>query len=339
MRAAIFHENGGPEVVRVEQVDVPVPGPGDVRVRVGASSLNHLDLWARRGLPGVPMPHIGGSDMAGVVDAVGEGVDDMATGSRAVVDPSLHFESYEQQARGQRALPRFGVIGEHTQGGHAEYAVVPAANLVALPDRVAFETAAAAGLAYVTAWRGLTTRGRVRMGDRVLVTGASGGVSTAAVQIARHVGAEVYAVTSGADNVARIRELGADVVYDRTAGDWSEALWTDTDREGVDLVLDSVGEATWDACVRALAVGGRLVTYGATTGPRGEQDIRRVFWKQLSILGTTMGSPSEFREVMALVFEGTLEPAIAEILPLEETRRGHELLEAGSVFGKLVVRP
>lgn len=339
MRAAIFHENGGPEVVRVEDVDLPEPGPGEVRVRVSASSLNHLDLWARRGLPGVPMPHIGGSDIAGVVDAVGEGVEAERTGLRVVVDPSLHFEFYEHPARGQRALPRFGVIGEHTQGGHAEYAVVPDANLVALPEGVAFETAAAAGLAYVTAWRGLRTRGRVQKGDRVLVTGASGGVATAAVQIARHLGAEVYAVTSGADNVARVRELGADVVYDRTAANWSRALWTDTDKEGVDVVLDSVGEAGWDGCIRALAVGGRLVTYGATTGPRGEQDIRRVFWKQLSILGTTMGSPSEFREVMALVFGGALRPAVAEMLELEETRRGHELLEAGSVFGKLVIRP
>jgi NADPH:quinone reductase-like Zn-dependent oxidoreductase len=335
----MFHENGGPEVVGVEDVDVPEPGPGEARVRVNASSLNHLDLWARRGLPGVPMPHIGGSDIAGVVDAVGEGVDAERIGGRVVVDPSLHFESFEHRARGQRALPRFGVIGEHTQGGHAEYAVVPESNLVTLPDGVAFETAAAAGLAYVTAWRGLMTRGRLRNGDRVLVTGASGGVSTAAVQIALHRGAEVYAVTSGADNVARVEELGADVVYDRTAGDWSKALWADTDKEGVDVVLDSVGELTWDACIRALAVGGRLVTYGATTGPRGAQDIRRVFWKQLSILGTTMGSPGEFRDVMALVFEGALQPAIAEILPLEGTRRGHELLEAGSVFGKLVIRP
>lgn len=339
MRAAIFYEHGGPEVVRVEQVSAPEPGPGEVRVRVGASSLNHLDLWARRGLPGVPMPHIGGSDVAGVVDAVGEGVKDVATGSRVVVDPSLHFESYEHQARGQRALPRFGVIGEHTQGGHAEYAVVPAANLVALPDGVAFETAAAAGLAYVTAWRGLMSRARVGTGDRVLVTGASGGVSTAAIQIARHVGAEVYAVTSGADNVARVRKLGADVVYDRSAGDWSKALWAETNKEGVDVVMDSVGEATWDRCVRALAVGGRLVTYGATTGPRAALDLRRVFWKQLSILGTTMGSPGEFRDVMALVFDGALTPAIADTLPLEETRRGHELLEAGAVFGKLVVKP
>ncbi len=173
----------------------------------------------------------------------------------------------------------------------------------------------------------------------MLVTGASGGVATAGVQIARRLGAEVYAVTSGAENVTRVRDLGAHVAYDRTAGDWSRALWADTDKEGVDVVLDSVGEASWEACVRALAVGGRLVTYGATTGSRGEQDIRRVFWKQLSVLGTTMGSPTEFREVMALVFEGALRPVIAEVLTLDETRRGHELLEAGGVFGKLVIKP
>ncbi len=339
MKAAIFHENGGPEVIRTESVDTPAPGPGEVRIRVGASSLNHLDLWARKGLPGVPMPHIGGSDIAGEVDAVGEGVARALLADRVVVDPSLNFSWYEAQAKDQRALPRFGVIGEHTQGGHADYAIVPSDNLVALPEAVSYRTAAAAGLAYVTAWRGLISRGGVQAGDRVLVTGASGGVSTAAIQIARLVGATVFAVTSGPDNVARVAALGADRVYDRLTTDWSRALHADTDKAGVDVVLDSVGGPMWTPCVRALAAGGRLVTYGATSGPESQQDIRRVFWKQLSILGTTMGNRAEFVAVMERVFAGALEPVVADVLDLDGVSSGHERLEQGGVFGKLVVEP
>lgn len=326
-------------MLRVEDVAMPEPGPGEARIRVRASSLNHLDVWCRRGLPGVPLPHIGGSDIAGEVERVGPNVDAGLVGTRVVVDPSLNFSWYETPARDQPEHPRFAVIGEHTQGGHAEYAVVPADNLVSLPSSVPHRVAAAAGLAFVTAWRGLTTRGRVRPGERVLITGASGGVSTAAVQVAKHLGATVFAVTSGEENVQRVEALGADHVYDRLADDWPVRLHGDTGKAGVDVVLDSVGSPVWEACVRALAAGGRLVTYGATAGAAGQQDLRRVFWKQLSILGTTMGSPGEFREVMGLVFEGTLVPTVADVLRLEDVRHGHELLEQGAVFGKLVVEP
>jgi NADPH:quinone reductase-like Zn-dependent oxidoreductase len=339
MRAAIFHETGGPEVITVEDVPIPEPGPDEVRVRVRASSLNHLDLWARRGLPGVPMPHIGGSDISGTVEVAGGGAGEELIGARVVVDPSLNFVWYERQARDRQGLERFGVIGEHTQGGFAEYAVVPASNVLRLPNPVPFEVAAAAGLCHVTAWRGLVTRAAVQAGDRVLITGGSGGVATAALSIALHLGADVYVVTSGPVNVERVQAMGAERVYDRLSGDWASALWNDTEKTGVDVAFDSVGASAWDACIRSLAVGGRLVTYGATTGPEGRQDIRRVFWKQLSILGTTMGGPSEFRAVMSLVFDGTLRPVIADTLTLEEVSHGHRLLEEGEVFGKLVVRP
>jgi NADPH:quinone reductase-like Zn-dependent oxidoreductase len=339
MKAAIFHENGGPEVIRTETVPTPAPGPDEVLIRVHASSLNHLDLWARRGLPGVPMPHIGGSDIAGAVEAVGERVSRELLVDRVVVDPSLNFSWYEAQAKDQRGRLRFGVIGEHTQGGHAEYALVPAENVVPLPESTSFRTAAAAGLAYVTAWRGLTTRAGVRAGDRVLITGASGGVAIAAVQIAKHLGATVYAITSGKRNVDRVAALGADVAYDRLSEDWAAALHADTGKAGVDVVLDSVGGPMWSACIRALAAGGRLVTYGATAGPESHQDIRRIFWKQLSILGTTMGSPREFRDVMRLVFDGVLEPVVDDVLSLDQVKEGHERLERGEVFGKLVIEP
>lgn len=342
MRAALFSEYGPPGVVSVQEVPIPQPGPGEVRVKVGASSLNHLDLWVRRGLPiETPMPHIGGSDIAGTVDAVGPGVTGVEAGLRVVVDPSLNYDWYQGQDQGEGIPSRpMRLLGEHTQGGFAEYVTVPAANLLALPPDFPFEAAAAAGLVFVTAWRGLITRARLRAGERVLVTGASGGVSTAAIQIAKMAGATVYAVTSGPENVARVRELGADLVYDRTrVTDFSRELWRDTGKRGVHVALDAVGEAVWPQCLKALGVGGRLVSYGATTGARGSTEIRVVFWKQLSILGSTMGTPAEFREVMRLVFEGRLKPVIHEVLPLDQAARAHEMLEGGGVFGKLVLVP
>jgi NADPH:quinone reductase-like Zn-dependent oxidoreductase len=341
MRAAVFSEYGGPEVVEIQDVPVPEPGPGEVRIRVEAASMNHLDLWVRRGLPiESPMPHIGGADIAGTVDALGPGVIGVPEDVPVVVDPSMGYEWYHVGSRGDRfRAPRLRLLGEHTQGGFAEYAVVPAANLLQRPDGFSAAEAAAAGLVFVTAWHGLITRGRLEAGERVLITGASGGVATAAIQVAKMAGATVYAVTSGTENVRRVEELGADVVYDRTRVDFSREAWADTGKKGVHVVFDAVGELVWPQCLKALGVGGRLVTYGATTGARGSTEIRVVFWKQLSILGSTMGSPGEFRRVMRLVFEGRLAPVIHQVLPLADARKAHELLEGGKVFGKLVLEP
>jgi NADPH:quinone reductase-like Zn-dependent oxidoreductase len=341
MRAAIFDDFGGPEVIEIRSVPIPEPGAGEVRVKVEAAAMNHLDLWVRRGLPiETPMPHIGGSDLAGVVDAVGPGAEEVPLGTRVVVDPSLGYDWYEGQRRGPAFEdPSFRIIGEHTQGGFAEYAVVPARNLLEIPDDVSAETAAAAGLVFVTAWRALMDRGALRAGERVLITGASGGVGSAAIQIAVRAGAKVFALTGGAEKVERARALGAHVVYDRHEVDFSREVWRDTEKRGVHVVFDTVGEEIWPLALRALSVGGRLVTSGATTGSRGVTEIRLVFWKQLSIMGSTMGTPREFREVMRLVFDGALEPVIHEIMPLDDARRAHELLEAGKVFGKLVLVP
>lgn len=339
MKAAVYSEPGGPEVIRVAEVPAPVAGPGEVRVRVRAASVNHLDLWVRRGLAArPPMPHVGGADAAGEVESLGPGVDPAWRGARVVVDPSLDYEWYE---RGVRApgVPRFRLLGEHTAGAFAELCVVPAANLVRLPPDVSFETAAAAGLVTVTAWRAIVTRAGLRSGETVLITGASGGVSTMAVQIARGLGARVLALTRGPERARRVRELGAHVVYDRASGDWAGELWTDTGKRGVDVALDSVGQALWPALVRSLAARGRLVSYGATTGGDAATDLRQVFWKQLSILGTTMGDPGEYRAAMERVFAGALRPVIQGVLPLERLREAHELLESGRVFGKLVVTP
>jgi NADPH:quinone reductase-like Zn-dependent oxidoreductase len=306
---------------------------------VRATALNHLDLWVRRGLPiETTMPHIGGSDIAGEVESVGPGVAPALVGTRVVVDPCLGYDWYDTRPRGPSFRdPQLRLIGEHTDGGFAEYVVVPEANLLELPEHVTFERAAAAALASVTAWHAVVTQARLRPGDAVLVTGASGGVSTMAIQIARHAGATVHALTSGPGNVARVAALGADHVYDRLDGDWARVLRRETGGRGVDAIVDSVGEALFADLLRSLAVRGRLVCYGATTGSRGTLDLRHLFWKQLEILGSTMGSPAEFRDAMGLVFSGVIEAPIHEVRPLDEARQAHEMLEAGGVFGKIVL--
>lgn len=341
MRAAIFEDFGGPDVVKIQKVPIPEPGPGEVRIKVEAAAMNHLDLWVRRGLPiETPMPHIGGSDIAGVVDAVGPGADEVPIGTRVVVDPSLDYSWYDGQDRGESfEEPPFRIIGEHTQGGFAEYTVVPAANLLEIPDGFSSTDAAAAGMVFVTAWRALVKRGRLRAGESVLITGASGGVGTAAVQVARRAGARVFAVTGGVESVTRTQALGADIVYDRFEVDFSREVWRDTYKRGVNVVFDTVGEEIWPECLRALSRGGRLVTSGATTGSRGVTELRLVFWKQLEIMGSTMGTPTEFREVMRLVFDGVFEPVVQEVMPLSDAARAHEILEEGQIIGKLVLVP
>jgi NADPH:quinone reductase-like Zn-dependent oxidoreductase len=340
MKAAIFHEYGDPDVVRIEDVPMPEPGPGGVRLQVAAAALNHLDLWVRRGLPiETTMPHIGGSDIAGVVDALGPDVSGVAVEDRVVVNPSLWCGECEWCRRGEQPLcVHYRILGEHTQGGFAEYVVVPARNLLRVPPGYPLETAAAAVLSFLTAWRGLKSRARLQSGESVLVTGASGGVATAAIRLAKHLRARVYAVTT-TDNVERVRALGADVVYDRGKEDFAKSVWRDTQKRGVDVVFDSVGATTWPQVVRSAARAGRIVVYGATTEPQLTTDARLLFWKQLEILGTTMSTHAEFEEVMRLVFGGAVEPVIDVVWPLERAREAHERLEGGVQFGKIVLVP
>ncbi len=340
MRAAIFHEHGGPDVIRIEDVARPSPGPGEVLLEVRAAALNHLDLWLRRGLPiQTTMPHIGGSDVTGTVRELGSAVTGIEPGTLVVVDPSLPCEQCEWCARGEQSVCiDYRILGEHTQGGFADFAVAPAANLYRVPEGYDPVRAAAAPLAYLTAWRALKTRARLQPGETVLVTGASGGVASAAIQIARFLRARVFALTT-AENLERVRALGADLVYDREQGDYGKQLWRDTGKRGVDVLLDSVGSATWQTNLRCLARLGRLVVYGATTGHLAETDLRQVFWKQLEIIGTTMATRSEFREVMDLVFGGQLQPVVDCVLPLTEARAAHERLEQGAQFGKIVLVP
>lgn len=340
MFAAFFRRHGAPEVMETGEAPEPVAASGTVVVAVRAVALNHLDLWVRRGIPGLALdlPHIGGSDVAGVIDEIGPGVEGWKAGDRVVLNPSLWCGDCEWCQRGEHPLcVDFKILGEHVAGGTAERVRVAATNLFRIPDAFDFRTAAAAPLVYQTAWRALKTRGALREGETVLITGASGGVSTAAVQIARLLGATVLAVTSGPINVERVRDLGADAVFDRLEGDFAAGVKERTDGRGVDLVLDSVGEAIWPQCLRCLSRLGRLVTYGATTGPHGALEIRHTFWKQISVVGSTMASKQEFEAVMGHVAAGDLAPVVGRVLPLDSIREAHEALESGRVFGKLVL--
>jgi NADPH:quinone reductase-like Zn-dependent oxidoreductase len=341
MKAAIFHEYGGPEVVRVEEVPAPRPASGEVLIRVRAAAMNHLDLWVRRGIGiATTMPHIGGSDIAGVVEELGPDTEGPAVGQRVVVNPSLFCGSCPSCGRGEQSLCyHFKILGEHTDGGFAELVCAPAANVYPIPDSVSFEQAAALPISYQTAWRALVGRAALRPGEDVLVIGASGGTAVAAVQIAKLMGARVFAVTKGEENVARVRALGADVVYDRGEIDFSRELYRDTGKRGVDVVVENVGESTWQGSIRALARGGRLVTYGATAGPKPQTDLRLVFWKQLQIIGTTMASRAEFEAMLGVALRGAVEPVIDTVMPLDEARAAHERLEAGNQFGKIVLVP
>jgi NADPH:quinone reductase-like Zn-dependent oxidoreductase len=342
MRAAFFRQHGGPEVMETGEAPEPVPAAGSVIVSVRAVALNHLDLWVRRGLPGLSLdlPHIGGSDVAGVIETPGRGVEQWRPGDRVVINPSLWCGECEWCRREEHPLcERFMILGEHVPGGTAERVRVVARNLLEIPADLDYRTAAAAPLAYQTAWRALTTRARLREGETLLVTGASGGVSTAAIDIARWVGATIIAVTSGPENCRRVRELGAQHVLDRLDGPFGSVVRELTDGRGADVVLDSVGQATWEDCMRSLGRLGRLVTYGATTGARGDVEIRHMFWKQQSVMGSTMGTQREFEHVMSLVANGSLSPVVDDVLPLEAIRDAHQRLEAGDVFGKLVLEP
>jgi len=342
MKAAIFREHGGIEKLEIAELPQPVAGPGEVVLRVRAAAMNHLDLWVRRGLPGVniPLPHVGGSDIAGEVAELGAGVDGWKIGARVDVNPGLWDGTCEWCLKGEHSLcVNYRIIGEHTDGGFAEYVNVPAANLSPIPDDFSFEEAAAVPLVFLTAWRALITQARLRAGESVLILGASGGAASAGIQIAKLAGAKVYAVTSSEQKAEQARHLGADVVIDRTVGDFSKEIFKQTNRRGVDVVLENTGEKTWEGSLRALARGGRLVTYGGTTGANALTNIPLLFWKQIQIIGSTMGTAAEFSTVMRLVWERKLLPVIDRSLPLEQIKLAHEILEAGEQFGKLILTP
>ncbi len=341
MRAAVLTGHGGPEVVEVvDNLPVPAPGRDEVRIGIKAAALNRLDLWVRNGWPGLKldMPHVICADGAGVVDAVGDGVTQFAPGDRVCIDPSLVEPDSPALMTGLENQSRIHILGEGAPGVAAEYVVLPARNLLKMPDHVAFTDAAAAGLVYVTAWHSLITRGGLRPGESVLIVGAGGGVNSASIQIAKLAGARVYVVGSSAEKCARAAELGADVTINREeTPEWSREVYRLTDKRGVDVVVDNVGAATMNDSIRAARIGGRILIVGNTSGPQFELDIRYIFGKHLSLIGSTMGPHQDYVTVMRLIFEGRLAPVIDRVLPLDEARAAQQRLEAGDVFGKVVL--
>lgn len=341
MRASVFYEHGAADVIQLaDDLPVPEPGLGEVRVKIKAAALNRLDLFVREGWSGLDlhMPHIGGSDGAGDVDAVGEGVTNFAPGDRVCIDPTVVPAGSPDLSTGLENQSRDGtILGEHMDGLAAEYRVVPARNLLKMPDHFSYQEAAAAGLVYVTAWHSLITRGELQPGESVLVVGATGGVNSASIQIAKLAGAKVYAVGSNADKCDLARELGADEVIDRSQEDWSRAVYRLTEKQGVDVVVDNVGQATMFRSIRSARNGGRILVVGNTSGPKFELDLRYIFTKHLSIIGSTMGPHQDYVKVMKLLFEGKLKSVIGQVIALDQVAEGHRLLEAGAVYGKVVI--
>ena len=341
MKAVLFRRHGGPEVLEVGDVPTPEPGPEDVRVRLEAAALNRADLWVREGWPGLklPLPHIPGADGAGAVDAVGVGVRDFKVGDRVVIDGSLSCGRCPACVAGQDNLCReWHLLGETVPGTYAEAVVVPERHVLHLPDGFDGHAAAAASLVFLTAWHSLITRGRLQAGETVLIVGASGGVNSACLQVARLAGARVFVVGSTRAKLDRAAALGADVLIDRSLEpNWSKAVYDLSGRRGVDVVVDNVGAGSLPLSLRAARKGGRILTVGNTAGPLIEIDNRYMFAKHLSLIGSTMGTRADFATVMALVFGNRLHAVIDRTFPLEEARQAQEALARGEGFGKITL--
>lgn len=343
MRALTIDAHGGLEQLRFRE-DVPEPvlrADGDVRVRVGAVALNRLDLWTIGGLPGITIvpPWVLGADGVGVVESLRGESGGLKVGDRVVINPGISCRQCEWCRRGEQPLcARFGLLGEHHPGTFAEYAVVPAANLRRIPDSVPDDVAAAFTLATLTAWRMCVSRAAVREGEDVLIWGIGGGVAQAALRICKARGARVWVTSSSADKLAQAEAIGADVLLNHATEDVGRVIRERTKRRGVDVVIESVGEKTWDASLMSLARGGRLVTCGGTSGPSLRMDVRRLFWYQWSIMGSTMGNDAEFEAVVAALGAGRLWPTVDAVFPLAEGREAFARMERGDQFGKLVLK-
>ncbi|MBW8012016.1 MAG: zinc-binding dehydrogenase [Chloroflexi bacterium] len=340
MKAIIFHEHGGPEVLTYTELPTPDPKTGEALVRLEAAALNHLDLWVRRGWPGIDIeyPHIPGADGAGRIAALGENVNGWTEGERVVINPNIADGTCEFCLAGfENQCRNWKLLGETLPGTYREYITVPALNLRRIPEGFDSQLAAAAALVYMTAWHSLVTRGDLQSSETVLVVGASGGVNTASIQIAKHLGATVYVVGSNADKLALAEKMGADHLIDRSQNEnWASSVYQQTNKRGVDVVVDNVG-TTFPLSMRAVRKGGRILTVGNTGGAKFEIDNRYIFGKHLSLLGSTMGTPRDFATVMDLVFDGKLQPAVDKTFPLKDARAAHQRLESGEQMGKITL--
>jgi len=340
VKAAIIREFGGPQVLRYEEVPDPKVRKDQVLVRVRACAMNHLDIWVRKGLPGVKLPHILGSDIAGEIAELGEYVTGFTVGQRVLLAPMHFCGRCEQCVAGRQNMCRqFTVLGNGVDGGNCELIAVAPVNVIPIPDNLAFEDAASVPLVFLTAFHMLTGRASIRPGHTVLVLGANSGVGIAAIQIAKLFGATVIATAGDARKSEKARELGADFVvnhYEQKIGDEARRI---TRNAGVDIVIEHVGVATWNESVKALKPNGTLVTCGATTGYQAGIDLRFLFSKQLNLLGSYMGTMGELHEVLKYVFSGKLKPVVDQTFPLAEIREAHEYLEKSQMFGKVVLKP
>lgn len=342
VRALTISAHGGLDQLEVRD-DLPIPAirsPTDVRVRVRAVALNHLDLFVVAGLPGVTItpPWVLGADACGVVDALGSDVTTVAVGDTVVLNPGLSDRTCPFCLAGEHSLCiRYKLLGEHLPGSAAEFVVVPSPNVAAIPAGADVTTAAAFPLATLTAWRMLRTRAQLQPGERVLIWGIGGGVALAALKICKQVGAEVWVASRDDEKLGRARQLGADHAINSRTDDVPAVIRAATKKAGVDVVVDTVGQATWTRSLQSLGRRGRLVTCGATSGPVVETDVRRLFWNQWSILGSTMGNDSEFTAVVAELKAGRLLPSVDSVWPLDDARSAFERLESGQQFGKVVL--
>lgn len=345
MKALYFNRHGERDVLEYGDLPEPHPGPGEAVVEIRAAALNNLDIWVRRGWPGLKLalPHVGGSDGAGVVIELGPGAEGagIKVGDRVVIDPGVSTVEDEWTRRGLDSLSSgYQILGEHRAGTLAERVQVPASNLAPIPAGFDWAEACAPVLVGLTAWRMLVFCGRVRAGETVLIVGAGGGVNSMAIQIAKLAGATVYALSSTPEKIARAKDLGADHVLSyRDDPEWSKTIQTMTGRRGVDIVVDNVGQATIMSSIRALAPGGRLLTVGNTSGFKAEIDLRYLFVRQIQWIGSTMGSHQDFRDVLNLLWSRKLRSVIDRVFPLREGREAVRFLEEGQQFGKVVVEP
>lgn len=341
MKAIVIDRLGGPEVLEPAELPDPVAGPGEAVVRVRACALNRLDVWTRLGQSGksVDLPHVLGSDVAGEVLALGTPAEGLAPGQRVMLSPGVSCGRCRMCLSGEdNSCRQYRLLGYQLPGGYAERVRCPVVNLVPIPDHVTFEEAAAFPLVFLTAWRMLATRARLGRGEDVLVWAAGSGVGMAAVQVARYLGGRVIATAGSEAKLERARGVGADEVINHRTADVVAEVRRLTGRKGADVVVEHVGQDTWERSILALAARGRLVTCGATTGAAGATELRHVFAKQLTLMGSYMGSKAELLELAPLFFAGRLRPVVHEVLPLGAARRAHEMLEASEHFGKIVLR-
>jgi NADPH2:quinone reductase len=326
VKAVRIHEDGGPEVLRYEDVPDPEAGPGEVLVELRAAGLNHLDVWVRKGLPSVPKPRILGADGAGIVAALGDDVTGLELGQRVVLNPGIPHDG------------RITVIGEHTDGTCCELKAIPAGQLYPLDDSLSFEEGAAFPLVFETAHRMLVTKASVREGEWALIWGIGGGVALAAFEICRALGVRTIVTSSSREKLERARELGADLAVSHAEDDVVAAVKEATGGRGADVVVETVGEATWERSLSAAATEGRVVVCGATTGHSPPARLYRLWWKQLVVYGSTMGMPSDFEAAYDLVRAGRARVHVDSVFPLAEAAKAHERLESGAQFGKVVLR-